>query len=518
MGTDAHDAAELSGYSWPALRRGRWRSTHGRRPGKTPVSALSKTGSRNVPRNVSGDVSNNESKTDGLAQQLRRQIAAGELAVGDRLPSIRAMAMRQGLAKNTVIEAYDSLVASGEVEPRRGSGFYVRGAPAPVARVEEPNLLDRALDTVWILREQLNNDPAHLAIGHGIAPGHWLEDARIERVRQRASRGAPQALFQYGHRLGHRPLREVLERRLNAQGIEVRPNQVLLTLGANEAMDLVIRGTMRPGDTALVDEPGYYPLFGKLQLHGVTVVGVPREADGPDVEAFERLVVASGAKVFFTQSIGHNPTGSDLSPAKAYRLLQVAERHGVTVVENDALGDLKPATALRLCALDQLRRTIHIGSFTKTIGPALRVGYIAAEQGLVDRLADVKMLVHVSNPAHAEHVVDAVLRSSDYPAYLARLHEQVARETRHAIKILKGLGAELFCAPTHSLYLWARFPWAPDSLALARALAKDQVAMAPGAFFAVDARAATGWSRFNTGYVVDPRFARVMLGYRPGRG
>lgn len=455
------------------------------------------------------------SKTDDLAQSLRQQIAAGEFAPGERLPSIRSLAARLDLAKNTVIEAYDSLVASGDVEPRRGSGFYVRGAEAPTAVDVEPNLFDRALDTVWILREQLNNDPAHLAIGHGIPPARWFDDNRLERVRQRAARAAPDTLFQYGHRLGYRPLRETLERRLYALGIESPSNQILLTLGANEAMDLVVRCTMRPGDAALVDEPGYYPLYGKLALHGVRTVGVPREADGPDVDAFERLAAASGARMFFTQSIGHNPTGSDTSPAKAYRLLQIAERHGITIVENDAAGDLKPSATVRLCTLDQLRRTIYIGSFTKTIGPALRVGFIAAEQGLADRLADLKMLLHVSNPEYAERVVDAVLRTSDYSRFLGGLHEQIARETRHAIKILRGLGAELFCAPTHSLYLWARFPWAPDALSLAKSLASDQVALAPGAFFSIDGRMPTAWSRFNTGYVVDPRFAKAMLKYRP---
>ena len=173
---------------------------------------------------------------------------------------------------------------------------------------------------------------------------------------------------------------------------------------------------------------------------------------------------------------------------------------------------------MRLCSLDQLRRTIYIGSFTKTIGPGLRVGFIAAEQGLADRLADIKMLIHVSNTEYAERVVDAVLRSPDYAPYLARLQELVARETRHATKILTGLGAELFCSPTHSLYLWARFPWAPDALALAKSLAKDQIAMAPGAFFSTDGRSPTAWSRFNTGYVVDPRFTKIMLTHRIRRG
>ena len=456
------------------------------------------------------------SNTEKVIAALRAQIAAGEFSTGERLPSIRRLVAHYGYSKNSVVEAFERLVASSEVEARRGSGFYVmRASGEPSQPDESPSPVDLALDSAWILREQLNNDPAHLAVGHGIPPGEWLADNRLEQIQQRVSRTPLPSMFQYGNPYGYRPLRESLERKLGGLSIDARANQIVLTFGANQALDLIVRCLLRPGDVALVDEPGYYPLFGKLQLHGARIVGVPREMDGPDVAAFERLVVATKAKVFFTHSVGQNPTGSDTSPAKAFRLLQVAVKHDVTIVENDAVGDLKPASLTRLCTLDQLRRTVYVGSFTKSVSPALRVGFIAAEPGLAKRLADVKMLIHVSTSELAERTVDAVLRAPDHARQLQRLHQQVEHSTRHAIKVMTGLGARLFCSPSHSLYLWAEFPWAPDSLALAKTLLEDKVTLAPGAFFGLDARQSSSWSRYNVGYVVDPRFARVMLRYRP---
>lgn len=455
------------------------------------------------------------SNSQQVVKDLRQQIAEGVYGVGERLPSIRKLVAQYGHSKNSIVDAFEHLIASGEVEARRGSGYYVSQSPARSQTEDEPSSLDRAMDSVWILREQLNNDPRHLAVGHGIPPGAWLADNRLERVQQRVSRVALDSMFQYGNPYGYRPLRELLERKLGGLSIQARANQIVLTFGANEALDIVVRCLMRPGDIALVDEPGYYPLYGKLRLHGTTVFGVPREADGPDVAVFEHLVAATKAKVFFTQSIGQNPTGSDTSPAKAFRLLQVAEKYGVTIVENDALADLKPTALSRLCSLDQLRRTVYVGSFTKSVAAGLRVGFIAAEVGLAERLADVKMLIHVSTSEYAERTVDAVLRAPEYPRQLAQLHQHVERSTRHAEKVLTGLGGQLFCAPSHTLYLWAKFPWAPDSLALAKTLLRDQVALAPGAFFSVDARNVSAWSRYNVGYVVDSRFARSMLQYRP---
>ncbi|MFY9478106.1 MAG: PLP-dependent aminotransferase family protein [Aquabacterium sp.] len=455
------------------------------------------------------------SKSEQVANDLRQQIHDGVYVVGQRLPSIRALVAQHGHSKNCIVEAFDRLVASGEVEARRGAGYFVRLAPTASEAEDQPTTLDKALDAVWMLREQLNNDPQHLAIGHGIPPGEWLADNHLEKVQQRVSRVALASMFQYGNPYGHRPLRDLLEGKLASLSIQARANQIVLTNGANGALDIIVRGLMRPGDVALVDEPGYYPLFGKLQLHGTTVVGVPREADGPNIAAFERLLISTKAKVFFTQSVGQNPTGSDTSPAKAFRLLQIAEKYDVTIVENDALADLKPHALARLCTMDQLRRTVYVGSFTKSVAAALRVGFIAAEAGLAERLANVKMLMHVSTSEYAERTVDAVLRAREYPRQLAHLQDQVERSTRHATKVLTGLGARLFCTPSHTLYLWAEFPWASDSLTLAKALLEDHVALAPGAFFGLDARHVSAWSRYNVGYVVDPRFARSMLRFRP---
>lgn len=445
-----------------------------------------------------------------VASLLRKQIAGGSYSVGEKLPSIRALATEMSVSKNCVVEAFELLAASGEVEPQRGSGHYVSPPRAPVRSEQEPHALAKVLDTVWLMREQLNNDPKHLPVGHGIPPGHWLSANHLERAHKRISKASLDSMFQYGNRYGYRPLRELLERRLSTLGIDARVNQIVLTFGANEALDIVIRGLMRSGDVALVDEPGYYPLYGKLKLHGVNIIGVRRNPDGPDIGELERLIKATGAKLFFTQSLGQNPTGSDTSPAVAFRMLQLAEKHDITLVESDPLADLKPASMTRASTLDQLRRTLYIGSFTKSVAASLRVGFIAASVDVAERLADVKMLVHVSTSEYTERLVEAVLRAPEYPRQIADLRDQAQRATRQATQLLSSLGAELFCSPSHSLYLWARLPWAPDSLLLARSMLKDQVAMAPGAVFAIDSTTTSAWSRYNVGYVVDPRFAKAM--------
>ena len=148
-------------------------------------------------------------------------------------------------------------------------------------------------------------------------------------------------------------------------GISAQASQILLTTAASQALDLLIRLLMRQGDTALVDDPGYYNLFGILRLHGVRIIGVPRKPDGPDIDALDRLAAQHQPKIYFTQTVVQNPTGKTMTPHIAFRVLQVAERCDFTVVEDDVCSDLQRALTPRLATLDQLNRVIYVRSFRR---------------------------------------------------------------------------------------------------------------------------------------------------------
>jgi DNA-binding transcriptional MocR family regulator len=275
-------------------------------------------------------------------------------------------------------------------------------------------------------------------------------------------------------------------------------------------MDIVIRYFVPPGATVLVDDPGYYPLFGKLKLASARIVGVPRLIDGPDLEALEQLLIVHKPRLFFTQSVAHNPTGSDTTAAKAFRVLQLAQKYDLLVVENDPLADFKPTSAARLSSLDQLERTIYIGSFSKSFSAALRVGFIACGASLASDLADLKALIHVSSSEYCERTVDVILSEGHYPRYLKRLRERLGAATEHALGLFAGVGAEVFTKPSESLYLWVALPGVPDSLQLAKELLPQKIVLAPGRIFSVDSTAISPWSRFNVGAVADPRFASAL--------
>ena len=273
---------------------------------------------------------------------------------------------------------------------------------------------------------------------------------------------------------------------------------------------MVIRYFVKPGDTVLVDDPGYYPLFGKLKLSGANIVGVPRDVDGPNIQKLEEFLITYRPRLFFTQSVGQNPTATDTSAAKAHRILQLAEVHDLTVVENDALADLRPRSLTRIATLDQLRRTIYIGSFAKSVSAALRVGFLACDASLASDLADVKMLTHVSSSEYCERTLDAIISDGHFLRHTNHLQDKLHRATDVAVNALTKLGAEIFKVSDQSLYLWASQPGYPDSMKLAEALIKHGVILAPGAIFSPRSDQASAYCRFNVAYLADKRFAAAL--------
>lgn len=445
-----------------------------------------------------------------VADDIERQIRDGAYKAGDKLPSLREMAELHKYAKNTVVTAFELLVSRGLVEPRRGAGYFVVDKPQSKPADDEAGSLGRAVDIVWLMREQLKAAPGALAIADGFPPVEWLADVRLDKYHQKVVRTGLGSLFRYGSRFGYAPLREHLVRKLADFGIGAEPRQIVLTHGANEAMDIVIRYFVPPGGKVLVDDPGYYPLFGKLKMASAEVIGVPRLHDGPDLEALEQLLIIHRPRLFFTQSLAHNPTGSDLSAAKAFRVLQLAQKYDLLIVENDPLADFKPTSSPRLASLDQLERTIYIGSFSKSFSAALRVGFIACGADLASDLADLKALIHVSSSEYCERTVDVMLSEGHYQRHLIRLRRRLGEATDGARALFESVGANIFSKNAQSLYLWASLPGVDDSIALAKALLPQNIRLAPGRIFNVDTSAVSPWSRFNVGAVMDPRFSKAL--------
>ncbi len=223
---------------------------------------------------------------------------------------------------------------------------------------------------------------------------------------------------------GYLPLRQQLVQRLAYADIHAEVAQIVTTNGVTHAIDLVARHFIAPGDTVFVEDPAWFVMFGRFAAFGAKIVGVPRGLDGPDIGVLANLLTRHQPKLFVIGSVLHNPTSTSISAANAHRLLKLADQYGFTIVEDDVYGDLHPGRGLRLASLDQLRRVIYIGGFSKTLAANLRVGYIATAPEIAQPIADLKMLTGLTSSELPERVVARVLAEGHYRRHVDRLRAQ----------------------------------------------------------------------------------------------
>ncbi len=235
-----------------------------------------------------------QTRAQRIASDIAGQIADGILRRGDKLPSLREYVRLHGYSKNTVITAYEYLAAEGLVEARHGRGFFVREAPQRPDDDTQTPPYARALDTIWMMRQQLVREPGHSHLGEGFPPVDWLMDMRLDKFHRQVVRGGVTTLFRYGNRFGNASLREQLTRKIASYGINALPQQILTTFGANHAMDLILRRFTRPGDAVLVENPGYYPYSASCSSTALACSPCPAKWTAPTWRHWNACCSANG--------------------------------------------------------------------------------------------------------------------------------------------------------------------------------------------------------------------------------
>lgn len=440
---------------------------------------------------------------------VRARIASRSDLPGTRLPSVRAQAQALGFSVSTVVEAYERLAAEGVIVARPGSGFYVAGPVAPLTLTEIGPRLDREVDPLWMSRQSLEAEAGILKPGCGWLPSDWMWEAGMRRALRTLARAEPAALADYATPLGHPGLRQFLSRRMAALGTEAAPEHIVLTDSGTQAIDLVCRFLLEPGDTVLVDDPCYFNFHALLKAHRVQAVGVPYTPNGPDVDRFAAALQAHAPRLYITNSGLHNPTGAVLSPLVAHRLLKLADEAGLVIVEDDVFGDFEHTPAPRLAAFDGLSRVIQIGSFSKTISAAARCGYIAARAEWVEGLADLKIATSFGGGRLTADLVLAALTDSGYRRHMEAVRLRLAQAMQSTVARLQALGLRPWIVPQAGLFLWCRLPRGMDAAAIARSCLQDGVVLAPGNAFS-QSQSAGDFLRFNVAQSTDPRLFEVL--------
>jgi DNA-binding transcriptional MocR family regulator len=438
-----------------------------------------------------------------IVDGFRRLVEDGTLRAGAKLPSIRQFAASHEVSVYTVVDAYDRLVALGFFASRPHSGFFVRSR-ASGALAQTSTRGNYTFDSMWYMRRIFENRSLGSKPGCGWLPSDWLFGEGVKRSL-RALAAEEVDLGGYGEPKGYPPLRQLVRDLLAEHQVNANADQVLLTQGSSQALDLAARRLVRAGDPVLVDEPGYANLLSSLRFLRARLVGAPRTPQGWDLEALEARIREHRPKVFFTQPRLQSPSGSSAQLAHLHRVLQLAEKYDFVIVENDIYVDLDPEARPSLASLDQLQRVVHIGSFSKTISPNIRVGYLAAQPDLLEDLAQLKMLSGLTSSEFTERLAYGALVDGRWRKHVKNVRERLAQAHLRATGQLLALGFEVFCEPKAGMLLWARHPAVANSAELAYKGAEHDILLGPGHLFHTDL-APSPWLRFNVAFCSDAVF------------
>ncbi|WJF91914.1 PLP-dependent aminotransferase family protein [Paraburkholderia bonniea] len=456
------------------------------------------------------DADASQTLVEQLVQCFTQAIEQQTLRAGARLPSVRELARTHHLSTFTVVEAYNRLVAAGLVVARRGSAYRVLPRAvtpcSPGAVAWQPP----SLTATWLLSDVFADHSMPVKAGGGWLPDEWINQSGLQHALRAVGRVPAVRLGDYGQPYGFAPLRERIVAQLDRCGLPLDVSDVLLTQGATQALDLIVRTLLRPGDSVLVEDPGYCNLLQILQLAGLVVHGVPRTATGVDLAVLETLVARHRPKAIFVNTVLQNPTGASYSMAAAFRLLQLVQREQMWLIEDDVSRELAPAGAPLFAALDGLQRVLYVGGFSKTITPALRCGYIVAQREVLRELARVKMAVGLTSSETTERIVHKVLLEGRHQRHVETLTERLCRAHERVEERLDELGLEVFHRPRAGLFLWARLLLEPAGAeAVANAALAAGIWLAPGAYFR-PAAAPSAWFRFNVPYATDDALWRFL--------
>ena len=452
---------------------------------------------------------NGLTRIEVVIADVKEKIATVIYMPGTRLPSIRAAAKSYGFSPSTVVEAYERLQVQGAIHSRPGAGFYVSDTTVPLSLKDMSPNLDRTVDPLWVSRQSLELSNNTLKPGCGWLPPDWLFEAGMRRGLRSVARSNSTVISEYATPLGLLELRQLLTQRMAGLGISADSAQVILTESGTQAIDLIFRFLLKPGDTVLVDDPCYFNFRALLWAHKVRVICVPYTPNGPDVNVFAEILDEYKPRLYITNAAIHNPTGATLSIATAYHVLRLAQAAGLYIIEDDIFADFEVQPAPRLAALDGLSRVFYIGSFSKTLSASLRCGYIAAPTEWVESLLDLKLATGFGGGQLAAAVILSALTDSGYRKHMNTIHTRLANARAQTLPRLAKLGIVPWLLPRAGMFLWCRLPNNNSATQLANRCLSKGVILAPGNAFS-QSKNADNFIRFNVAQASDPRIFEVL--------
>ncbi|GAB2545430.1 aminotransferase-like domain-containing protein [Spirosoma aerophilum] len=437
-----------------------------------------------------------------VSNQLNQLIRSGTLASGQRLPGTRHLAELLGLNRQTVVAAYDEGLAQGWLESRSGSGTYVAAHFSEVrpqgllvegtdvgttgkTRTEQPGY---TFETVDFLARPVLTDQMGLRLDDGFPDIRLAPMEELSRAYRSYFRwGNPQQHFGYGDTKGHSLLREQLSIYLNeTRGLQTTYANVLITRGSIMGLHLASQVVLRPGHVVVVGETTWAGATMNFRKAGATVITVPVDEHGMDIDALAQVCARQPIRMVFVTPHHHYPTTVTLQPGRRIRLLQLAEQFGFAILEDDYDYDFHYLSRpiLPLASADRQGMVVYVGSLTKSVAPAFRVGYVVGPTALIDELARLRRIIDRQGDPMLEFAIGQLFKTGDMKRHFRKTLRTYHARRDHFCHLLTTELPDViqFNKPDGGLAVWARFDPAIDMDRLAKRAAQEGLTLSNGLF------------------------------------
>ena len=455
------------------------------------------------------------SLVEKIVRGIADLIGQRSLRVGAKMPSIRQFAKWYAISTFTVVEAYERLTSMGLLAARRGSGYFVaRNEPSPPRSPEGLPALSSMQPLVPDLYSGVTD---LLPVGASWLPPEWHGEGLLVEAVRLAMRMPVNRLQGYGHPLGFPGLRQYLANRLSEDLFPVEPDQIILTHGSTHAFDIILRALTQPGETVLIEDPGYANLPALVRQHHCVPVGVARDSSGLNLAMLHQCAAKYRPKLMFVGTVLQNPLGTSLSHVQAHQLLKAAAEHNFWLVEGDTYREFASGSEPSLAAMDGMQRVLRVASFSKTLSAAIRVGSIAAPMALMPTLVRTKMLSGLTTSEINERAVYHAISTAAYRRMIARLKSRLRAACDDTVDKLIGFGLSPLAKPRGGMFVsagWVNSPTPEFNATMVANLALESgILLSPDNFFTL-ASSRSIWFRFNVVYATSPRLETFFQSHR----
>lgn len=408
------------------------------------------------------------------------------------MPGLRMLCQQQRISLATAVSAYQTLERDGWIEARQRSGFYVRARPQSV--LEQPALKQLSRKPTPVSGQQMalqlvqaTHRPDVVQLGAAVPAASFLPTRAVAQALARAARQGAQRTARYEFPPGAPELRRQLARRLTHLGCETQAEDIVITNGCQEALQLALRAVTQPGDVVAIESPTFYGLLQVIESLGLKALEIPTHpSEGLSLEALQLALEQWPVRACVLVPNFSNPLGYCMPDQRKRQLLALLARYDLPLIEDDVYGDLGfgPERPSIIKAWDRDGRVLHCSSFSKTLAPGLRVGWIAPGR----YQQSVEYLKYVSNlaaPAAAQLAVADLLAQGRYDRYLRQVrtrYQQAVTRMSAAIDRFFPAGTRI-SEPRGGFVLWLELPSETDTMKLAQQALQEGISIAPGPIF-----------------------------------